>query len=283
MVVWMNMHNRKEGSMSMEIKQEQAVKMMMALKSLSRRMVSPKLKNDLNELGGNMEIVNFKQRSYPKFPEILEIEDDDDDLNRVSSSKRKEGSNEIKKGDNNVEFASVPTSKQASKKVKREYEDDLVDSLPKGTQSITSHPVSIASSEKASPISDRFGSSSIIVKKEKQDERWKSEAQMLKEFEESDMLCLNAICAIHRQSIKTTHTSLSVHISRAHGISRINQLAHLLNDGDPQQKMKKKASELNKSDIDDCRRFAKMFSAQLFDIYKKKDDPFFAPSRIADK
>ncbi|PWA79201.1 hypothetical protein CTI12_AA132060 [Artemisia annua] len=80
-----------------------------------------------------------------------------------------------------------------------------------------------------------------------------------------------------------THTSLSAYISRAHGISRIKQLAHLLNDGDPQQKMMKKASELNKSDIDDCRRFAKMYSAQLFDIYKKKDDPFFPPSRKADK
>lgn len=168
---------------------------------------------------GFKEIVNSKQRSYPKFPEILEIEDDDVDLKHVSSSKRKEGSNEIKKGNTNDECISVSTSKHTSKKVKREYDDDLGDSIPKGTQPITSHPVSITSSEKVSPISDSFGPSSIIVKK-KQDERWKSEADMLKEFEKSDELCLNAICAIHKQSIKTTHTSLSAHISRAHGISR---------------------------------------------------------------
>lgn len=169
---------------------------------------------------GLKEIVIPRQRLYPKFPEILEIEDDENDLKHASSSKRKEGSNEIKNGDNNDEFISVSTSKHASKKVKREYEDDLVNIISKGTQPITSHPVSITSSEKVSPISASFGSSSIIVKKKKQDERWKSEADMLKEFEKSDELCLNAICAIHRQSIKTTHTSLSAHISRAHGISR---------------------------------------------------------------
>ena len=149
----------------------------------------------------------------------MEIDDDDDNLKHVSSSKRKEGSNEIKKGDNNDDCILVSTSKHTSKKVKREYDDDLVDSIPKGTQPITSHPVSVTSSEKVSPISDGFGPSSIIVKK-KQDERWKSVADMLNEFEKSNELCLNAICAIHRQSIKTMHTSLSALISRAHGISR---------------------------------------------------------------
>ena len=149
----------------------------------------------------------------------MEIEDDNVDLKHVSSSKRKEGSNEIRKGNTNDECISLSTSKHASKKVKREYDDDLVDNIPKGTQSITSHPVSITSSEKVSPISDGFGPISIIVKK-KQDERWISVADMLKEFEKSDELCLNAICAIHRQSIKTMHTSLSALISRAHGISR---------------------------------------------------------------
>ena len=79
----------------------------------------------------------------------MEIEDDNVDLKHVSSSKRKEGSNEIRKGNTNDECISLSTSKHASKKVKREYDDDLVDNIPKGTQSITSHPVSITSSEKS--------------------------------------------------------------------------------------------------------------------------------------
>nr|GEX12280.1 zinc finger, CCHC-type [Tanacetum cinerariifolium] len=182
---------------------------------------------------GFKEIVNSKQRSYPKRPKIIEIDDDDDDLKHASLSKRKQ--------------------------------------------------------EKVSTFLDTFGSISVNVTEEKQNQRWKSQAGMLKEFEKGDELCLNAICAIHRQSIKTMHTFLSAHISRAHGISSIvllfgiNQLAHLLIDGDPQQKMKKKSSELYQSDIDDCRRFAKMYSAHLFEIYKKKDDPFFPPSRMEDK
>ena len=48
------------------------------------------------------------------------------------------------------------------------------------------------------------------------------------------------------------------------------------------KRMKKKGSELYQSDINDCRRFAKMHSAHVFDIYEKKDDPFFSPSKMAD-
>nr|GEW76687.1 reverse transcriptase domain-containing protein [Tanacetum cinerariifolium] len=93
----------------------------------------------------------------------------------VSSSKRKQGSNEIKKEENNDESISV--SKHASKKVKSKCDDDLVNIIPKGTQ-----PVSITYSEKVSPFLDAFGSSYAIVKNEKHDERWKSEAHMLEEF-----------------------------------------------------------------------------------------------------
>ncbi|GJU41876.1 hypothetical protein Tco_1194833 [Tanacetum coccineum] len=245
---------------------------------------SNSIENHAESIGpppGFKEIVNSKQRSYPKRPKIIEIDDDDNDLTHASLSKRKQGSNVIRKEDNYDECISV--SKHASKKVKRECDDDFVDNIPKGTQPVTSHQVAITCSEKVSTFLDTFGSSSVNVTKEKQNERWKSQADMLKEFEKGDELCLNAICALHRQSIKTMHTFLSAHISRAHGISRINQLAHLLIDGDPQQKMKKKSSELYQSDIDDCRRFAKMYSAHLFEIYKKKDDPFFPPSRTEDK
>ncbi|GKE81360.1 hypothetical protein Tco_1551360, partial [Tanacetum coccineum] len=112
---------------------------------------------------GFKEIVNSKQRSYPKRPKIIEIDDDDDDLTYASLSKRKQGSNEIRKEDNYDECISV--SKHASKKVKRECDDDFVDNIPKGTQPVTSHQVAITCSEKVSTFLDTFGSNSVNVTK----------------------------------------------------------------------------------------------------------------------
>ncbi|XP_076922541.1 uncharacterized protein LOC143584350 [Bidens hawaiensis] len=110
---------------------------------------------------------------------------------------------------------------------------------------------------------------SSIAKLRKQKEGWKSESDMVKDFEKNDELCLNGVCALHRQNIDVNRSDTL----------RLNSLARKLIDGDSQKKLKKKASELSRLDLDHCRTFAKRYLSRLFKIYLNKSDPFFPTSR----
>lgn len=141
---------------------------------------------------------------------------------------------------------------------------------------------------------------SLIDKLKKHKERWEFEVDMVKEFDKDDNLCLNAICALRRQRIiiddyDFLRYDLMIYILlflNMHFLidklvifclqiffSRINQLALLLIDGDSQGKLKKKASGLIRLDLVQCRKFAKKYSTKVFEIYQKKNDPFFPSSR----
>lgn len=55
-------------------------------------------------------------------------------------------------------------------------------------------------------------------------------------------------------------------------------MAEFLIAGDPQKKLRKSVAELEKHDqkgLSDCRRLAVTHAKQLFEIYQKKEDPFF--------
>lgn len=63
--------------------------------------------------------------------------------------------------------------------------------------------------------------------------------------------------------------------------SRGTTLAKFLIDGDPQGKLRKSVQELEKYDqkgLSECKRLAIGHSKQLFEIYQKKNDPFFLSS-----
>ncbi|KVH95350.1 hypothetical protein Ccrd_002583 [Cynara cardunculus var. scolymus] len=195
---------------------------------------------------------DYRKRTEPKFGEIIQIDDDDDDDDDqkcISTLKRKRSLNEIRK----------------------EYNDDNIDSHNQPVASLGPNSSSHSDDENVDEIYK-----SIIARKKRQKERWGVEMDMLQEFNKDDELCMNAVCALHRQIIQGKLTTLGDHKSR------ISQLSKLI-DGDSHKKPKRTASELNRSDLDDCRRFAIGYPTQLFKIYQNKDDPFFPPSRISCK
>lgn len=59
--------------------------------------------------------------------------------------------------------------------------------------------------------------------------------------------------------------------------SRVTTIAKFLIDGDPNGKMTRSVADLQKHDRVECKRLAAKYSKQLFDIYKKRNDPLFSP------
>ncbi|MFS8029880.1 hypothetical protein Hanom_Chr17g01527501 [Helianthus anomalus] len=179
----------------------------------------------------------------------------DDDLEVISSTKRRRAASEIK-------------TTPGSKETKSEHHDESAKITKKIELDSPEEPDSGSDTEKINKI---YMSSISKVKKHK--EEWKSESDMVKDLEKDDELCLNGVCALHRQRI----------IVHGADINRLSTLGRKLTDGDSQNKLKKKASELNQYDLKDCRMFAKKYSLQLFNIYQDKSDPFFPTSRSQEK
>lgn len=72
-----------------------------------------------------------------------------------------------------------------------------------------------------------------------------------------------------------------VYLGFVYFYSRVTTLAKFLIDGDPQGKLKKSTTDLKKYDpkgLDECRNVATRYCKQLFEIYDKKQDPYFLPS-----
>ncbi|KAI3501379.1 hypothetical protein L1887_29246 [Cichorium endivia] len=258
------------------LKLEQTAKELMISEGSSSFILEDKQhKNPVDENCKPTQKEDNKKRTEPKFQDIIEIEDDDDDdelQQSISTLKRKRQSDEIK-NDHNSDFVSnIQTETQATKNLQDSH---------------NSNPLSTPCSERIKPRNllssmDSCDSTSdpniknideayksILAKLKMKKGRWRFKADMLEEFDKDDELCMNAVCALHRQS----RTVLAYYDK-----SRIIQLAQLVTDGDPQQKVKKSASELDRCDVYDCRRLARMYSTNLFNIYQKKDDPFFPPS-----
>ncbi|KAA8520924.1 hypothetical protein F0562_011597 [Nyssa sinensis] len=115
---------------------------------------------------------------------------------------------------------------------------------------------------------------------------WAFEMDMRSAFERDPELCMNAMCALYRQQTFTDKSIEGSLFSKNRGfdqfdIFRGTILAKFLIGGDPQGKLKKSVLELQQYDpkgLDDCRKIANRHSRKLFEIYQKKEDPFFLPS-----
>ncbi|CAH1415460.1 unnamed protein product [Lactuca virosa] len=223
-----------------------------------------------------------KIKTEPKLQEIIQI--DDDDLKCHSTLKRKQSSIEVDKKYSSDFVDDIQPATQKRKNLQDLHNQPIISNPhstpqssgitprvekvePRNLMSSLDSPASI--SDLNTKIID--GAYKTIIARNKMIKgKWRFKSEMLEEFDKDDELCMNAICALHRQS----RTVLPLFDK-----SRITQLALLLINGDPQQKLKKTASEVNPSDVDECRMFAKKYAAQIFNIFQKKEDPFFPPSR----
>ncbi|XP_057969131.1 uncharacterized protein LOC131158346 [Malania oleifera] len=127
-----------------------------------------------------------------------------------------------------------------------------------------------------------LGISQLIsrLRRIKDNEMWESELDMLSAFKNCPRFCMEAVCALYRQQISVGKSVVDRGFSELDAF-RVTCLAKFLIDGDPQHKMNKSISELQKHDpkgLSDCRRLATQYSKQLFEIYSKKEDPLFPPS-----
>lgn len=114
---------------------------------------------------------------------------------------------------------------------------------------------------------------------------WEVDQDLLDSFDGDPELCLEAICALYRQhklllSSKPTNTNLSLgeRGSKPDYSSKVIALAEYLIDEDPEGRMKKSVAELEQLDpvaVGECIDIAKQHYKQVFEIYKKKEDPFF--------
>nr|GEZ06673.1 putative reverse transcriptase domain-containing protein [Tanacetum cinerariifolium] len=183
--------------------------------------------------------IYYSQERTNKFLNIFRIDNDEDknenDRKDFSSLKRKWSSSNVKVEDDSDEERCIsilrkkPVSKELQSDCKVKVEEAYVPVIKKHT------------------------------------ERWETEAEMIIEFSRSYELCMNAVCALHRQNI---------HVSD-YRLPRINELAEWLIIGDPERKLKKTLSELNCFKRDQCRMIAVTYSAELFEVYQKNSDSVF--------
>ncbi|XP_076883196.1 uncharacterized protein LOC143531883 [Bidens hawaiensis] len=212
---------------------------------------------------------NSKRKTEVKLPEIIDIDDDDvdDDQGKRASNKIKRDYNKKEDDDgDDGEFISSIKRSRVSKEMKKEHLDTSAKKSPllEKDELDGSEPDSGSDIEQVQKL---YAFS--IAKLTKRKEGWKSESDMVKDFEKDDELCLNGVCALHRQKSDVNRSDTL----------RLNSLARKLIDGDSQKKLKKKASDLNRLDLDHYRTFAKRYSSRLFNIYLNKSDPFFPTSR----
>ncbi|XP_063942576.1 uncharacterized protein LOC108205922 isoform X2 [Daucus carota subsp. sativus] len=102
------------------------------------------------------------------------------------------------------------------------------------------------------------------------------DVDMLAAFDKDDELCLHAVCALHRLE-KCDKLPQSQGFS-AIDATRGSHLAKFLTNGDPKGKLQKSVDELQQYDskgIDECRKLARNYYRQLFQMYKKEEDPLF--------
>ncbi|RZC86721.1 hypothetical protein C5167_030067 [Papaver somniferum] len=109
--------------------------------------------------------------------------------------------------------------------------------------------------------------------------KWKSEADMLSSFEEDPLLCMRAVCAIHRQQISEDKIS-EKGLFYYPDVLRIITLANFLTEENCKGDLKKSLKDLEIFDskgVVDCKRMARRYSIQLFSVYQNGKDPFFPP------
>ncbi|MCL7050461.1 hypothetical protein MKW94_003904 [Papaver nudicaule] len=119
--------------------------------------------------------------------------------------------------------------------------------------------------------------------------KWQIEDDMLSSLEEDPVLCMKAVCALHRQEItRGKFVTGSLHnsnqrfsfFSKFEPVIRGSEMAAFLTDKNPEGDLKKSVEELEMfmpGGLEDCKTLAKFYSAKLFTIYQNQEDPFFGP------
>ncbi|MED6216263.1 hypothetical protein PIB30_005851 [Stylosanthes scabra] len=113
--------------------------------------------------------------------------------------------------------------------------------------------------------------------------KWEFEADMLAAFGKDPVLCMKAVCALYRQQTSEEQMSRGSMYSNQRGFSKFDAhrgstLAEFLTNGDPSVDLKKSVKELEEYDpegVELCSTLAVVYSRQLYEIYKNKEDPFF--------
>ncbi|XP_022942684.1 uncharacterized protein LOC111447644 isoform X1 [Cucurbita moschata] len=133
-------------------------------------------------------------------------------------------------------------------------------------------------------IQNRYDSTHLKSKGQgkRSNKKWGSEAEMRAAFDENDMLCMEAVCILYRQSSLVGKPRSAYLPSRHRGFHEVDllrgsTLALFLTGGDSQGKLKRSVMELEKFDICgliDCRRISIEHLEQLFEIYKNSEDQF---------
>uniref|UniRef100_A0A5B7B637 Putative sarcolemmal membrane-associated protein-like n=1 Tax=Davidia involucrata TaxID=16924 RepID=A0A5B7B637_DAVIN len=201
--------------------------------------------------------------------------DDDDDDDKISKRKTKQ-LQELIHENKSSPVNDCTTMPESGGSRLRKFIPDGMDSSDSGDSSSSSRDA----------CSDSYMNNLIAEYKRNRDNKtWTFELDMLSAFERDPELCMNAVCALYRQRMSTDKSIQGSSFSKKWGFDqfdalRVTNLAKFLIDGDPQGKLKKSVSELQQYDLkglDDCRKLATWHSKQLFEIYRKKEDPFFFP------
>ncbi|KAJ7959285.1 Homeobox-leucine zipper HOX24 [Quillaja saponaria] len=122
-------------------------------------------------------------------------------------------------------------------------------------------------------------------KRKRDSKKWEFEGDMLAAFGKDPELCMKAVCALYRQQTSDEQISKGTLVYNHRGFNKFDafrgsDLAEFLTDGDPHGDLKKSVNELHKFDprgVELCNTLAARYSKQLFEIYKKKEDPHFHP------
>ncbi|XP_050225667.1 uncharacterized protein LOC126675120 [Mercurialis annua] len=130
-----------------------------------------------------------------------------------------------------------------------------------------------------------FGGILSKLQRSKDSFKWELEADMLSAFGKNLELCMKAVCALYRQQTSDEQVSKETIYANKRGFSQIDalrgtELALYLTEGDPHGDLKKSAKQLEERgsyEVELCKTLATRYSKQLFEIYKKKEDPLFLP------
>ncbi|RZC85551.1 hypothetical protein C5167_041734 [Papaver somniferum] len=118
--------------------------------------------------------------------------------------------------------------------------------------------------------------------------KWQTKNAMLSSFEEDPILCMKAVCALHREQLpkgKSVKSSLHNRNRRFSVFSKFvalrgSEMAEFLTDNNPKGDLKRSAKELEvfiPEGLEDCKTLAQFYSNELFIIYQNHEDPFFGP------
>lgn len=247
------------------------------------------------------ESIPCTQKSSLQPPPIFEITDSDSDDEELKGIKRKIPSSEA----SNEREESANSRTNRSKQLKGLGDGSVSASKPLAASLSGGTGIGLINDVKQNSgapkqLEDKFGveldgkskgllSRSIVNDcedgiQDESDESWEYEADMLEAFEKDSKLCMKAVCALYRQhsSLGSSFTGSSASryrllnvFSTVRGVA----LATFLVNGDREGRLKRSVAELEKFDPNgalNCRYIAFNHSALLFEIYKKKADPFFA-------